>query len=583
MLENSKNKDQVSVFFSLENTLKQKDIIILLIVIAIINFAFIRKGLYAQDLSQLPSTNPFSIGGSIGVNLSSYGAEGIQNRSKNFDYSLLGSLNLNIYGINIPFNATISDQNRSFTQPFNQYGASPYYKWVKLHAGYRNITFSPFTLAGHSFLGGGIELTPGSLRFGAVYGRFLRASEGDTNSYSPITPVYKRMGYSVKLGYGSATDNIDLIFLNAWDDSTSISNPTIKKNLKPAANKILGIRSAKSLWKNVFFEFDAAASLYTMDLRADPIIDSTADQTLKSINEIININSSSQLTSSLATSLIYKIKSFACRLNYKRIDPDYKSMGAYYSESDVQNITFAPTYSMLNNTLRLGGSIGWQTDNLSNLKRNSTNRLIGSFDASYQEQTYGVNLRYTSYGISQSKGYSMVIDTLKISRVNHNLNATGRYTLNLNSTSHLFLLNLGYQSLNDNNALTAPSSETSNYTALFSYNMAISEIGLTLSSNINYIHSIVANNINDFLGPAINATYSPKSDYSLGAGIAYQSQSYNSNKAADIINLQLNASYNITKNHSLRLDCNYLNNNSKTEQPSFSEARINLGYIYNFY
>jgi len=38
---------------------------------------------------------------------------------------------------------------------------SPYYKWITIHVGYRNINYSQFTLAGHTILGAGIELHPG--------------------------------------------------------------------------------------------------------------------------------------------------------------------------------------------------------------------------------------------------------------------------------------------------------------------------------------------------------------------------------------------------------------------------------------
>lgn len=79
-----------------------------------------------------------------------------------------------------------------------------------MHAGYRNVTFSPYTLADHTFLGGGVELNPGLLTSGAVYGRFNRAmssSIADPN----IIPSFKSTGYAFKVGYGKSNNYVDLL------------------------------------------------------------------------------------------------------------------------------------------------------------------------------------------------------------------------------------------------------------------------------------------------------------------------------------------------------------------------------------
>src|SRR5690606_41685729 len=64
----------------------------------------------------------------------------------------------------------------------SQFGISPSYKWIKLHLGYRNISFSPLVFDGQSFMGTGIELTPKNLYFGAFYGRLNKAISEENNS-----------------------------------------------------------------------------------------------------------------------------------------------------------------------------------------------------------------------------------------------------------------------------------------------------------------------------------------------------------------------------------------------------------------
>jgi hypothetical protein len=132
----------------------------------------------------------------------SYGLD--EARGQILPYSLNGKLTLvTNNGWTLPITMICNSQHNRFIQPYNQIGATPTYKkWLILHGGYRNVHFSPLTLAGHTFLGGGIELNPGKFRFGAIYGKFNRAIE--SNYITPdIIPVFERTGFSVKLGVGS--------------------------------------------------------------------------------------------------------------------------------------------------------------------------------------------------------------------------------------------------------------------------------------------------------------------------------------------------------------------------------------------
>ncbi|HLL95708.1 MAG TPA: hypothetical protein VK404_12060 [Spirosoma sp.] len=137
---------------------------------------------YAQDLSTLGKQKPVTLNGGLSVRTIFYSAKGIEARRQPFSYVVTGAPVLSLYGWSVPVSFVFSEQERSFRQPFNQFGMSPTYKWVTLHAGYRNLSFSPYTLAGHTILGGGVELTPGIFRFGFVYGRLNRATAVDTTS-----------------------------------------------------------------------------------------------------------------------------------------------------------------------------------------------------------------------------------------------------------------------------------------------------------------------------------------------------------------------------------------------------------------
>jgi hypothetical protein len=201
------------------------------------------NALYAQELSKNKSLRPVRLNGNISANSTSYSVSGIDARREPFSWIFTGSVNLSLFGIDVPFSATVSEQQRAFRQPFNQIGVSPSYKWMKLHAGYRSMYFSRYTLAGATFLGSGIELNPGFLRFSCMYGRFQKAVEEDTTAAFPIIPAYERKGFGAKVGFGSNKSYLDFIFFKAKDDSSSLSTVPSTVDVLPSENLVLGINT----------------------------------------------------------------------------------------------------------------------------------------------------------------------------------------------------------------------------------------------------------------------------------------------------------------------------------------------------
>ena len=179
---------------------------------AVLLFIAFSNSILAQEVSTIHQQAPVSLNGNLGANSTYYSASGIDNRQTPFTWMINGNLNARIYGIDIPITLLLTEQQRSFTQPFNQFGLSPKYKWALAHVGYRSMVFSPYTLSGMTFFGLGLELNPGKVRFAAMKGRFQKAINEDTLSTSAITPTFKRTGYAVKLGYGTSATYIDLIY-----------------------------------------------------------------------------------------------------------------------------------------------------------------------------------------------------------------------------------------------------------------------------------------------------------------------------------------------------------------------------------
>jgi len=177
----------------------QKKITILFI--QLLTFLLTSFALQAQDLEQIAKQKPVRLNGGLTVLANTYQVSGIAPRSKPFLWSINGSPTLNIYGVTLPFYFNIGAQNRSFSQPFNQFGVSPKYKAITAHLGWRSMNFSQYTLSGIMMFGGGIELKPGKFRFAAMVGRFNRAVREDSaQQFIRPQPAYKRTDFSTKIG-----------------------------------------------------------------------------------------------------------------------------------------------------------------------------------------------------------------------------------------------------------------------------------------------------------------------------------------------------------------------------------------------
>lgn len=540
--------------------------------------------LKAQDLGNISTQKPFTINGTLGVGMGTYSVNGIPARQKDFTYILNGAPTLSIYGIAFPFSVVLSDQQKSYTQPFNQYGISPTYKWVTLHAGWRSLEFSPFSLAGHNFLGGGIELNPGKLRFGFVYGRFNKAIEEDLGQPLSLAqqPAYKRTGYSAKVGIGTEKNHFDVIYLKAKDDSTSLSKRPSSLSVTPAENTVLAISSKFTFLKHFVVDVDASGSLYTRNI-ADTIKNTDLGK-YDFVKKLFTLNSSSRISTAAQGSLSYNALSYSIKAKYRRIDPDYNSMGAYYFETDVENYTLETAIRLFKNQLQLGGSFGLQYDDILRDKEVRSKRKIGSANISFNKLNYGIDLRYTNYGITQDRGLNPVIDQFRVARTNHNLSSLFRYSIISENINQGFVLVGNLQSLVDLNEFTKPNSQSNSKTVNLSYQIGFLKKLLNLNANFNYTTAQTAIGKTIFYGPTVGAGQSFfKGNLNLGASLSYQLQENNQVDAGSILNGNLNAAYRLGKRNAINLSLNYLNSNSKDSSlPTFNELRTNFGLVHSF-
>ncbi|TDE10581.1 hypothetical protein E0F88_28190 [Dyadobacter psychrotolerans] len=539
-----------------------------------------------------PKTKAVQVSGGLNAYAGFYTANGINARNQPTPFGLSGAITLTLPGgISLPFSGVLGNQGTSFRQPFNQFGVSPGYKWATLHAGYRNVSFSPFTLAGHTFLGGGVELNPGLLRVGIVYGRFNKASSStiiDPN----VIPSFKRTGYSVKLGYGKANNYVDLVMLRAKDDTNSIAGvaPSPELNLTPAENLVVGITSRLLIVKHFLVELDAAASSYTRDMLATEIQAEGKNPLVRLFGKMITPRLSSQLTQATQAAVGYQDKWGSLKVQYKRIDPNFQTMGAYYFQSDIESYTVATSLNLLKGKARITGSYGRQFDNLANNKNAGTGRSIGSLMASVNPNpTFGFDISLSNYGLSQKAGLRPLIDTLRIAQNNLSATVNTRYSVLNPELSHIFTFTATHQQLSDLNQTTAAQTENNNQNLNLGYFFVQNQSGFGLNLTLSYTQTSLPvsmpgqeNSKVKYYGPTVGTNYAfLKKKITTSANVSYLINKQ-FGVTGKLLTASANAGYQLSKRQSLNLMLNYLNSNTGIEAEKFNEFRGNIGYGISF-
>ena len=138
------------------------------LIIFIITLKLLTSVCLAQSLDKIGTKDMMKVGGGINYSSIFYDANGIPDRRQPFTWFLNGNITASILDISLPFTFTFSNNQVAYTQPVNIQSFNPTYKWIKGYAGITSMNFSQYTLAGHVFSGGGVELSPKNFKFSAM-------------------------------------------------------------------------------------------------------------------------------------------------------------------------------------------------------------------------------------------------------------------------------------------------------------------------------------------------------------------------------------------------------------------------------
>lgn len=535
----------------------------------------------AQDLATIKDQRPYDHSGSLNLQGGPYIYTGDGTaRNQPWFWNANGQYTARIYGWDIPFSFNLGSQERRYTQPFNRYGLSPHYKWIKLHLGYRSMKFNPYTLSGLQFLGGGLELDPRGFRFGAFYGRFNKPVAQDTLASITPVPSYERTGFGVKLGAGTARNFLDLLLVKVQDDPTSIPEVTGTR-IAPMENLAVGVSGRASFGRRFYFTFDAGASALTLDRRA-PV---QAIEELPTFSEgLMQPRFGTKALFAANAAATYTDRYLTLKVTAKQIDPGYRSLAAVYMQTDVRAVTIEPALRLARSRVRISGSVGRQFDNVRNQKVSTSVRTIGSARFSWNpSRSYGIDLNYSNYGIQQQAGLQVVNDTFRVAMVNRSYGLSQRLTRANAMRVWSVTLVGGVQELQDLNPFgTFSSSENDVLYANLNVMRVRNRDNLSVSGGVNYSRNTAALGTSVLLGPMLGLSKQfNKQKVTAGLSVAWNAALQDDEPAGNTLNGSCNLQYRLSESQRFSLSLTALNNETEfAASRRFTEVRVLGGYTF---
>ncbi|MEL6392734.1 MAG: hypothetical protein AAFR97_08260, partial [Bacteroidota bacterium] len=377
-----------------------------------------------------------------------------------FGYSLQASATVSIYGLSVPFSLTYRSNRfaTGYRFPFNRYGLSPTFRWAKVHLGTRTMTFSPYTLAGRSFQGVGVELTPGKLRLSALRGRLENQLTQLRNDEDlPIAlPAYERHILGVKAGIGSANTFFDLMVVKVEDrgdlDLEEAALDSLFVMPRPEENMVLGSEFGITLFKAFSIKGSVAASLHSGNTEARSLELSGED------NEPIAEYLESQFSPNLSTrwgyagqlSAQFNWPKIGFGVEYRRVDPFFISLGVFFLQQDVQNIRGNLRLNMFKNKLLINLSGGVEENNLAGFRAVTNRRVIGSANINYSpHRDFSLGFNLSNFRRDNQAGFVEVNDSLRSVNLSQSQSLSSRWRLGKGDRRIDLRFNAAYQTVTD--------------------------------------------------------------------------------------------------------------------------------------
>ncbi len=543
----------------------------------------------AQTLSTLRQSSSVQLSGGMYFGTQFYQVSGLQDRAAPFQFVANGRMNLQLLEeFNIPISFAIGRQRPNLNFPvFRQFGLSPRYKWLQLHAGYRNMHFGQFTLNNHTFLGGGLEINPGQLRLAGMWGRLRqgrREVEQDIDLFFS-QPLYNRFAWGGRAGWGTDASHLDIIYFRAEDRTLGLPLSDSLGIPPPAENIVLGLAWKQEINDQLRLYAEAAASGFNRN-RESGIFPVEDYRGARLVETLFTPRFSTQTGLAIKGGADYRLRAFHLGFDYERIDPGFESMGTYFLNGDWENIRGSLGFGLFKGSFRLQTSLGVQRNNLYEQRAETNRRLIGSGNIHIMGKgRWNLALNYSNFNQDNRPSALVILnDTLRIASTTENIG--GSWSISSKGAKDrpmsTLTANLNYQQTQNDNPLSENFDDLGTLFAALNYSYRLSNQQTTFLLGSNFSRIDVAERLTDAYGFTLGFRQqlaNKRGQISLNH--TFNFTQLDGLKDGNSHALRGNINWQVGKLHSLQLGFSWLKRSS-LQGFNFNENRGQIGYGLTF-
>ena len=536
-----------------------------------------------NTISNIAKSDPLIISGAVGTqNTYYYSSVGNGYRSP-WSNTFYANLNIQLYGISMPFAFYYGNNNTSWSFPHISFHIDPTYKNWRAHFGRSNMAFSPYIM-NMSFNGFGLEYNSQKLRFGAFYGQLRNAINDDPTNPSARAPQYSRWGWGLKAGYGSGNNFIDVYFLKAFDRPGSIDEKW-QQRIRPQDNTAVAIRAGLGVTKWLSLRGNLAYSAITLDKQSPEIISPTADRW----STVFDAKYSSLMRIAGDISANITLPNFNTSVFYRMVQPDYTTLGMYYTSNNYQALGINMSTSILKK-ISLSATFSGQEDNITRDQLYTTRGFVYSANASVPIMSnLHVTAGYSGYRQLQSDGTAHVNDTTRVNRVMNSIHITPSYSIDGNTLGHSVSLSASYSENKDLNTFSSKTNDVRTIAAGISYNMDVKPWEMSFSTSLSHQQSDGYNTryTSDVLTVSTARSFLKEKQLNTSATVSMCYNNIRDQQRMLSLGGYLSASYTLNKVHVFSCNASfnkYSDSNISDDRSSrgTTEVSVSLNYNYTF-
>ena len=348
------------------------------------------------------------------------------------------------------------------TNPMNNLGMNPSYKWIEIPLGTQYIKYSELSTGDVGAFGYGLNLTPDKFRFRFFNGINQQAYEPfvDLPSNTSFVGAYKRTLTMAQIGLEKAGKYFTgFNIVRGVDDSTSIMSPLTGNPAtpKPQENFIVSFVTNFKSEKGWYGQTEIGTTIATRDIMLNAV-----NPLLKNFNPFITTNLSSFRDHALLATFGKKGKDFDLGFSTKWLGAGYYSMGYPFVQNDRLDYTLNTRFNAWENKINVVASIGQRIGNFSDTA-NHTSQLIANANVFAQfSEHFSMNANYNNFGFQTS-------GLLGIRNVGNDLGLNPTYTWYNTSMSNLISLTYNWSNYDETAYNNMSVTSNNSHTAMLMY------------------------------------------------------------------------------------------------------------------